>query len=277
MSKEQGNNPPTENELNEFYKILQKDMVDITERQKNLIDDVISRTVRHDTYGFSGSIKNSIYAHYAYSQYKVGKVSLSSEKPLQLDKGEVAEPDAIKLLSKIDGAEYKKNEKLFSNNYFKGVPDIIITENDKIVGVKDVKVAVDLPSFLERVDGDCLKDDAWEMRGYLDVLGIKSGEICYCLVNMPDQYKEKRLLEHHNRMILSGYTKEHIKKKLKQIEKSMIYDYIPDELKVRRFVVERKGYFTTQAHGRVKLLRDRLNKLHDKFTNPLNLIVNNEL
>lgn len=269
MSKEQGNNPPTENDLSEFLKIIQKDMVDITERQKSLLLDVVSKTVNFDNNSLSATTKKSLYTHYAYSQYKVGKISLSGEKPLQFDKGEVAEPDAIKLLSKLDNKEYSKNTILYSNNFFKGIPDIVVTENNKIVGVKDIKVPIDFPSFLERVDGDCLRDDSWEMRAYLDILDLRYGEICYCLVNMPDQYKDKRLSEHRDRMILQCYTPEHIKRRLKQIEKSMLYDYIPDELKVRRFMVERKGYFTKQAHSRVRLLRQKLLQLHNKFTNPV--------
>jgi hypothetical protein len=271
MGREQGNNPPTEKDLTEFLKIIQKDMVDISVNQKNLLLEVVKKTVDYDNYSLSASVKKSIYSHYAYSQYKVNKVSLSSEKPLQLDKGEIAEPDAIKLISSLDSKEYIKNTRLFNNKYFKGIPDIVLYDGDEIIGVKDVKVAIDFPSFLERIDGDCLKDDAWEMRGYLDILGLKQGEICYCLVNMPEQFKKKRLTESRDRYILQGYTPEHIRRKLRQIEKSMVYDYIPEELRVRRFIVERKGFFTKQAHGRVVTLRKRLEQLHEKFTNPVTL------
>lgn len=272
MTKEQGNTPPTQKETEEFFKIIQKDMVDITERQKGIIMDVISKTANYDYNSFSGTMKKLMYKHYAYSQYKISKVSVSSEKPMQLDKGEISEPAAIKLLSLADGVEYKKNDKLFSNQFFKGVPDIVVYENEKIVGVKDIKAPLDFIEYLERVDGDLLKDDAWEMRAYLDILDLRSGEICYCLVNMPDELKDKRLSEHTDRLTLKGYTVDHVKKIVKQIERSMGYDYIPDNLKIRRFTVERKSWFTKQAHASVKLLRQKMNRLHDKFTNTVTLV-----
>lgn len=276
LGRDNDNLPATEKDLEEFLRIIDKDEVDISERQKITLHRVISRTSNYDPMSLSGTMKSELYKHYAYAMFGVGKVSLSNEKPLQLDKGEVAEPDAIKLISSLDGFQYEKNTTLYSNNFFKGIPDIVLLKNDKPVTVKDIKVCLDLPSFLARVDGDCLRDDSWEMRAYLDILNIKEGEIIYCLVDMPDQYKKKRLKEHEDRLILMGFTYEHIKRRLKQIEKSMVYDYIPAEKRVRRFMVSRKSYFTKQARNKVKAVRDRLAKLHAKFENPVPLLETTE-
>lgn len=269
MSPEQGNFPVTEKDFTDFLRIIKKDMVDITPTQKKLINDVIHKTVNYDAGSVSSTFKKALYEYYAYSQFNAGKVSLTGDKPIQFEKGEIAEPDAIQLLSKIDGVEYKKNDKLYSNKFFKGIPDILIMDGDKIIGVKDVKIPLDLPNFLERVDGDYLREDAWEMRGYLDILGLSEGEICYCLVNLPAAYRKKRLDEHRTRMELLGYEPSRIKKRLKQIERSMVYDYIPEELRVKRFKVERKGYFTGQMRKRVGLIRSKLQLLHEKFENTL--------
>ena len=271
VGKDQDNLPPTSKDLEEFMRIIDKDELDISPRQAATIYKVISRTVNYDDYALSGSMKTELYKHYAYAMYKVGKVSLSSEKPLQLDKGEVAEPAAIKLLSKLDGIVYEKNQKLFSNNWFKGIPDVLLFKNEKPNVVKDIKICLDLPSFLARVDGDCLKDDAWEMRAYLDILDIKEGEICYCLVDMPEQYRKKRLSEHEQRYLLMGLSPEHIKRRLKQIEKSMMYDYISEDKRIKRFTVIRKSYFTKQMRNKVKAVRERLLSLHNKFENPVTL------
>lgn len=273
MSYEQGYSPATEDDFQEFLKIAEKQMVDITERQVFRVNEIIRRGVQYDNHSLSSTGKKSIYQHYAYSQYKASKVSQLGEKPMSLDKGEIAEQDGIKLLSSLDGVEYTKNTELFSNPYFKGIPDILIrNENNKIIGIKDIKIPIDLPSFLERVDGDYLKDDAWEMRAYLDILKIPEGEICYCLVDLPESSRKKRLLEHKTRMEINGNDPVYIKKRLKQIERSMVYDYIPQELRIRRFSVTRKGYFTVNMHKRVKILRERLAQLHDKFINPLTLV-----
>ncbi len=269
MSAEHGNTPVSEKDFETFLKVTQKDLIDITPLQRKLIYDVVFKTANYDSGSVSQTIRKRLYEHYAYSRFGAGKVSLTGDKPIQFEKGEVAEPSAVALLSKMDGVQYEKNEKLYSNKFFKGIPDILVWENGKIVGIKDIKVPLDLPSFLERVDGNYLKDDAWEMRGYLDILDIKEGEICYCLVDLPEAYRNKRLEEHRVRMELLGYEPSGIKKRLKQIYKSMIYDYIPEELKVKRFTVERKGPFTTQMRNRVRLVREKLQLLHEKFENPL--------
>lgn len=269
MSREQGNTPPSEKDLEEFLHILEKDMIDVTERQKYLLQQFVTKTVNYDRFSLSTTTRKALYRHYTYIMYGIGKVSLENKMPMQLEKGEIAEPSAIQLLSQVDGVEYKKNEKMFESPFFKGIPDIILEEGGKIIGVKDVKVSFDMPSFLERVDGDSVKDDRWEMVAYMDILGLKEGEICYCLVNMPDKMKEQKLRDYESRLTMLGIERDHIRKRLRRIEKSMVYDFIPAEKRVKRFTVQRKGYFTTQARNRVKLVRGLLSELHNKFENPL--------
>lgn len=270
MSREQGNTPPTEKDVEEFMHILEKDMIDITDRQKFILQQFVTKTINYDRFSLSATTKKALYRHYTYLMYGIGKVSLENKMPMQLEKGEIAEPSAIQLLSKLDGVQYKKNEELFSNTYFKGIPDIVLKgEKGNIIGVKDVKVSFDMPSFLERVDGDSVKDDRWEMIAYMDVLNLKEGELCYCLVNMPDQMKQQKLKDYEERLIVLGVEKDHIRKRLRKIEKSMVYDFLPPEKRVKRFVVHRKGYFTTQARGRVKLVRTLLEQLHNKFENSI--------
>lgn len=268
------NNPlPTEKDLNEFYRILDKEEIDLTERQIWLIQSVVFKKSNYNPNGLSQTMKKSLYKHYAYAKYGISKVSLTSDTPLQLDKGEIAEPAAIKLLSEYDKVQYVKNEKVYSNKYFKGIPDIVMIDNGKVVGVKDIKVPLDYISFLERIDGDVLKDDIWEMRAYLDILDLQQGEICYCLVDMPNDFKERRLKQHEERMRLIGFTPDHIKRRLKRIEKSMMYDYVMED-KICRFTVFRKGYMTKKMHEKVKSVRYHLQKLHDKLQKPLILSEN---
>lgn len=277
MSREQGNTPPSEKDVEDFFRVMEKNLMDITEPQKNKIQQFVTKTLNYDSYPMSATIRKAIYRHYSYIRYGIGKVSLGNKMPLQLEKGEVAEPAAINLLSQVDGIQYVKNETLYSNTLFKGVPDIILESAGKIIGVKDVKVSFDLPNFLERVEGDSVKDDRWEMMAYMDILDLKEGEICYCLVNMPDRMKEEKLREYRERLVLLGITSDHIRRKLKQVEKSMVYDFLPPEKRVRRFMVSRKPYFIRQARDRVKLVRGLLGKLHDKFENSVISLPNEDL
>lgn len=263
-----GNNPPSESQTEEFFRILQKDLVDITDSQKIKLQSFVTQTVNYNPNTLSLSVRKLLFKHYAYLEYGAFKISNGGDSIIQLEKGEVAEPDAIRLLSKLDGVEYVKNDEKFTNRYFKGVPDIVLRENNEIVGVKEIKIPLDLPSYLERYYSDePLQDDKWELLAYMDVLGLKEGEICYCLVDMPDEIRDTRLEQYKQKLKALGVKGYTAGRKVKQLEIAMRYDYFPEEKKVKRFTLQRKGYFTKQAHERVKLVRKMLNRLHEKIQN----------
>lgn len=276
MAREHGNERPSEKDTEEFFRILQKDEMDISDVMKAKIQKFVLSTVEYDRHSLSTSIKKILCKHYAYSQYGASKLSKGGQGIIHLEKGEAAEPDAIKLLSERDGVEYVKNEKMYSNRWLKGIPDIVITSGDKVIGVKDVKIPLDLPSYMERFDGDVLKDDRWQMLAYLDVLGLQEGEVVYCLVDMPQYIIDARVEYYRTIWTEQGISPQNISKSIKQLEISMKYDYIPEELKIARFTVTRRGYFTKAVHERVKLVRDRLNSLHEKFNKSGLILVSNQ-
>jgi hypothetical protein len=269
MSREQGVSQPSDNELIDFLKILDKKEVDITDKQIDTLQKFVLRTTTYDNYSLSASARKAIYKHYSYSEYGLSKVSNGGTNAIQLEKGSMGEPSAIELLNKLDNANYTKNEKTFSNRYFKGKPDILIMEGEKVVGIKEVKIPIDLPSFLEVFDTDAYRDDRWQVLAYLDIFDLKEAELCYCLVNMPPTIKQLRLQENEERLLRMGVAKDQISKRLKQIAASMEYDSIPEDKRVVRFKITRKSYFTKQMHQRVKVLRERMAKLHESFQKSL--------
>lgn len=269
MSREQGASQPTPDDLAAFLKILDKKEVDITDNQIDTLQKFVLKTTTYDNYSLSVSARKAIYKHYAYSEYGMSKVSNGGATSIQLEKGSLGEPTAVDLLNRMDNANYEKNEKLYSNKYFKGKPDIVIMEAGKVVGIKEIKIPIDLPSFLEVFDTDAYRDDRWEVLAYLDIFDLKEAELCYCLINMPESIKQLRLKENEERLLRMGVDEAQVSKRLKQIEASMNYDCIPDDKRIVRFKITRKAYFTTQMHKRVKVLRQRMAKLHDNFQKSL--------
>ena len=269
MSNEKGYTEVTDKDWDEFRRILDKSPQYLTAIQIANLKEHILSVVQDENPPLSAVAKSNIYKHYCYARYGAARVSKGGTTAIQLEKREVAEPDAIKLLSKIDGVEYQKNEKRFENKFFKGVPDILLYEGEKIVGLKEIKVPIDLISFFERLDGGELAKDRWEILAYLDILGLKSGELCYLLVDMPESVKKAKLDEAKARYLSYGYTNQHIKRLLKGMEVSMTYDYIPEKARVVRFEINRKGYFTSQMHKRVKQVRERMAYFHQKVENLL--------
>lgn len=266
MSREQGNSPLTENEIGELQKALQKDEIYITDSQRTKLSNIITKAVAYDPYSFSNSIKSVVREHYAYYIYGIPALSNSSKVPVQFDKGRLQEAAAIEFLSRIDNVSYNKNEKLVFNKYFKGVPDILLHENGEIVGVKDIKIPLDFDDYLEVIDSGLKRGDMWEMLGYLDVLGLKSGEVCYCLVNHPQYLVEEKIKELQERLLAEGFDKKYVKKRTLSLKRAMNFDQFSDDFKLRRFNVDRKGFYTKEMHDRASRVKQYLKLLDAKFT-----------
>lgn len=270
MGRPKGVYPPTEKEMKECFGYLSREYSDLTERQKYIAREVMTKAINYDPDVLSDTAKNEICEIYAYEQY--GKYSLSAggKMPLTMDKGTIAEDESIKLLSKIDGIEYSKNKRVIANRYFKGIPDILVGQYRKyITGVKDVKTVFDLPEFLSLVDAPPRKNDVWQMMGYLDILGIESGEVCYCLVNMPESMmiqEEERLRAKYTALDIE---EAQIQRKLAAVKFSMVYDDIPEQMRVVRHTIQRDSIKLREAHSRVTLARKWLKDLDGKFNDLL--------
>ena len=109
MSREQGVSKPSDEDLQEFFKILEKKEVDITDSQIDKLQKYVLRTTSYDSYPLSKTARKAIYKHYAYAEYGMSKVSNGGTTAIQLEKGSMGEPAAIELLNKLDNANYTKN------------------------------------------------------------------------------------------------------------------------------------------------------------------------
>lgn len=272
MSRQKGNYPPTEKEMKECFGYLSREFEELSERQRYIAREILTKTIQYDPDGISETTKKEICEIYAYEVYGKSALNGGGTKPLTLTKGILAEDESIKLLSRVDGVEYRKNSRLVANRYLKGVPDIVIGQYRKyITGVKDIKTSFDLPEFLSLVGAPPKRDHVWQMMGYLDILGLESGEICYCLTNMPDsmrQAEEERLKNNYQKMDLE---EAEIERRLFAIKSSMIYDEIPDQMRVIRHKVHIDRVKTREIHSRVTLARKWLNELDSNFNDLLDL------
>lgn len=273
ISRPKGNNPPTEKEWKEFFQYVSREYCDITERQKFITREIVSKAIDYDPEKLSDTVRAELCKIYSYEVYGKSALNAGGTKPFTLDKGNLAEPDAIKLLSRLDGVEYVKNQRLISNRWFKGIPDILIGKYKKYVtAVKEIKTSYDLPAFLSLLNKPCESDNIWQMTGYLDILQLDEGEICHCLVNMPESMikdEEKRVADRCQKLNLE---EAEVEKRLFQLKASMVYDEIPEELRVVRFTVTKDKVRIRMAHDRVKLARVWLKELHESFQKSINLV-----
>ena len=180
ISSSQGNNPPTEKQWKDFFNTVNKPVEKLTSKQMYDIKNIVMKQVDYSPDDLSETVIKEMCEIYSQEMYGKSTLSGGGLKPHALDKGKLAEDSAIEFLSKIDGTQYKKNERVVSNSYFKGKPGILITVGDRIkdiVGIKEIKIPYDYPSFLRLYNDPLSKQNSWQMQGYMDILKLEESEL----------------------------------------------------------------------------------------------------
>lgn len=126
------------------------------------------------------------YLKRLYGYLKYNKWSATLEKGNKYtDKGRLAEPASIELISGLDGIKYGKNEECFETDLIMGTPDIVTFKNDS-PRIIDVKSSWDWDTFSENIGKQLNPLYYWQMQGYLEVTDTEEGEVDYCLVDTPE-------------------------------------------------------------------------------------------
>lgn len=268
MGNARGNKPPTEAKIKKLYEILGRKYGELSESMKNTAHEILTKELLYDPKQPSASIQTDLIDIYAYEMYGKGKVPKGNESPLQFEKGTLVEPEAIKFLSKIDGVPYEKNEKLFSNKWFKGIPDILVkNEGGSIQKIIEIKCSYDLPSFIASVmKKQEPADNLLEVMGYMDLTGCKNAEIVHVLLDMPDKiqnFEEKRLRERYR---VFEIDEETVSLRIDQRLNDMEYSNIPTELKYFRLPVTLNKLTMKAVKSRVTHSKGWFQNIHNKFT-----------
>ncbi len=278
MGNARGNNPPTKAEVTKLLGYLGRDYGELSEAMKHTAREIMTKAILYDPKKPSGTILTELVLIYAYEMYGKGKVSKGNDSPHQLEKANMAEPEAIKFLSRMDGVEYSKNDQLLENKWIKGIPDILVRgESDKICKIIEVKTSYDLPSFILSLIQSERMSNFYETLGYMDITGCRDAEIVHILVDMPEKiiaFEEKRLKERYESFQLDEKTTlSRIADRLKDME----YSQIPDELKIFRRPVAYNKYTMASVRNRVKTARKWLQEMiHEPFIKNLVNLSQNE-
>lgn len=270
MGAARWNSRPSQSDIKKLYNLLGKDYGELTEAQKYVAKEILLKEINYDPKMPSGKILGDLAQIYAYEMYGKGKVSKGNDSPTFLEKGNMAEPDSIRFLSQMDGVEYEKNEELFENKWFKGIPDIIIrNEKAKPVKIIEVKTSYDLPSFIISMMKPELSRNMYETMGYMDLLNCKDAEIVHCLVDMPEKiksYEEKKMRDRYMWLELG---EDVILDRIGRSLANMEYSGIPDELKVFRRKVTINSLTMRAAKNRTLAAKKWLKEMHEIFTKNL--------
>lgn len=234
-----------------------------TEKQETTLQEYIAK--RDAPPELSETAKS--YLKEVYMTYKYGKESLGgSERSKYTIKGRSVEDQSIMMLSRIDGLPYDKNQERFTDAYLTGEPDIIVRdEQGNAVKVIDIKSSWDGASLLSNIGNPLNPLYYWQVNGYMALTGATEAEVCYCLVNMPQEIIEgekKRIF-----YTMNPATEENVdyKKAIERLENAMTFDEIPIRERIVRFSMKRDEEVIEKIQKRVIQCREWLQdfeKLH---------------
>lgn len=276
MGRPYGIKQLTASEMNKLLNIIGRDYGELSEAMKHTAREIMRKVVYYEPRKPSKKILSELIMNYCYEMYGKTRISRGNDQLLQTEKGTLAEPESIKLLSKIDGVQYWKNDEYFENKWFKGHPDIVIdSEGGKIEKIIEIKTSYDLPSFIMSMYLPESSDNIFEAMGYMDLTGCRNAEIVHCLVDMPDQimaHEERRLKERYSMLQLD---EDHISNRVERVLNNMAYSEIPDELKVFRRPVSYNPLTMKEAKRRVGYARKWMNHIHEVFIKNLIILPEN--
>lgn len=172
------------------------------------------------------------YIREAWIKEKYGRYPFISTKPMQ--KGNDCEEDSLTLYTRVSGDLLIKNEDNLTNEWITGTPDALGEDY-----VLDIKTPYNIFNFMKN---DLSSLYEWQLRGYMMLTDKPRAILAYCLVDMPTEMAEREL------MYLEGRDYE-------TVEKLCFYSDIPEEERVKTFIIERDLEKEEQIVARVKEAR----------------------
>jgi hypothetical protein len=204
----------------------------------------------------SDTCKKHLIEKYIYMAYGIEKEFDSK----YMYKGTQVEEDSMTLLSLVDKKFYKKNEKILSNDYVIGTPDII---TDEII--IDIKSAWDIFSFLNhKTEKKISSIYYWQVQCYMWLSGLQKAKVSYCLVDTPQRYVNDEIQTQWYKLGKPDSESEYWIKTIEAIEKRHKYNHIEKTQRVHSVDVEYSGKDIDSLIDRINLCRKWLN---DNFFN----------
>jgi hypothetical protein len=171
--------------------------------------------------GLSETTKSALLEIYIQQKYKRYK-EISNK---YIEKGVAVENDSIDMWRRERKQIVFKNEQMFTNDYIKGTPDLLIRDGGWISNVPDIKSSWDIHTFIDAKANELSKDYYWQGQAYMWLTGATTATFCFVLVNAPLQMIDDEKYRLARRMnLIDAQSDPTFVKKAQRIEKNMIYD-----------------------------------------------------
>jgi uncharacterized protein YfiM (DUF2279 family) len=169
------------------------------------------------------------------------------------DKGLQMEDEAIEFAGQVLGWEFVvKNTERYNNEWLTGEPDVIT--KDLLADIKCSWDGSTFPLFDTELKN---KDYFWQLQGYMFLTGLDKAELVYCLMNTPHQIVEDEVRRAHWK---AGLIDEDLDLR-EAVQSQHIFDHIPNNLRIKRFIVERDEQAIEQIKEKVELCRNYYEQL----------------
>lgn len=173
------------------------------------------------------------------------------------DKGMENEDEAIQMASEVLNWEFvTKNETRFNNEWLTGEPDVL-TET-LLADIKCSWNGSTFPMFDDKLKN---KDYFWQLQGYMMLTNTPQAELVYCLTNTPFQIVEDEVRRAHWKLNLIDEDLD----VREAVQASHNFNHIPNELRVKRFIVEKDEQAFEKIKEKVKLAREYYETLRTIF------------
>ena len=169
------------------------------------------------------------------------------------DKGLIMEDEAIDFASQVlDWGFVVKNEQFYQNEWITGTPDVIT--KDLLADIKCSWDGTTFPLFETELKN---KDYFWQMQGYMWLTGLERAELAYTLMNTPHQIVEDEVRRAHWK---AGMIDEDLDLR-EAVQSQHNFDHLPNNLRVKRFIVEKNEDAIESIKEKVELARDYYEQL----------------
>jgi len=177
-------------------------------------------------------------------------------KSKYLDKGIMAEEEAIAMYGQYIARDVVKNTKRYNNEYITGEPDLFA---DTLV---DIKCSWNHKTFPLTDEDVPEKDYYWQLQGYMALTDFEESKLVYCLVDTPDELIYDEMKRTRSKLGLIDLPEE-----LEQeIWDGLKFEGINPKYRIKEFVVERNQEDIDAIYNRVTLAREYLNNLNQLLT-----------
>ena len=179
----------------------------------------------------------------------------------QMKKGTVNEHEGIKMLGRIDGKVYVKNEETKENDWIIGTADII---SDDFLA--DIKLSWDSDTFLGELMEPIDEGYKYQVIGYMWLWRKLKAKVSYCLVDAPEMIildEKRRLLF---KMDVATDENPEYKAAAAELEYQMTYWDIPESERVIDKWVNWNQYIIDQIPSKVQQAREFLKEFHELHT-----------